>query len=292
MGFPLQSARQNRTIGQNRIGACSKSATNLATLIHDLDKRHSLRGQCCGNPERKKNLVHEDFDIDSLAAYLHLTPPQVAKMADRGKLPGRKVGGQWRFSQAEIHHWLEDRIGASAEEELIEVEGVLQRADKDAGGDAVSIAAMLPSEAVALPLAARTRSSVITSMVELAAATGLLWDPDKMAQAVKAREDLHPTALDNGVALLHPRRPMPTVLAEPFLALGRTYQGIPFGGTGGGLTDIYFLICSVDDRGHLRTLARLSRLVGDTSLLAKLRDAQTAIEMHDCIETFEDELPA
>ena len=33
----------------------------------------------------------DDFDIDSLAAYLHLTPQQVARLADRGKLPGRKV---------------------------------------------------------------------------------------------------------------------------------------------------------------------------------------------------------
>ena len=42
-------------------------------------------------------MARQDFDIDELAKYLHLTPPQVSRMADRGKLPGRKVGGQWRF---------------------------------------------------------------------------------------------------------------------------------------------------------------------------------------------------
>lgn len=230
-------------------------------------------------------MAPKDFDIDSLAAYLHLTPSQVAKLADRGRLPGRKVGGQWKFSPAEIHHWLEDRIGASDEEELIEVEGVLQRADQHNASEAVSITEMLPVDAVAFPLVARTRSSVITSMVDLAASTGLLWDPEKMADAVKAREELHPTALDIGVALLHPRRPMSNVLAEPLLALGRTHQGIPFGG--GGLTDIFFLICSVDDRGHLRTLARLSRLIGDSSLLTKLRESETAAEMHDCVAAVE-----
>ena len=88
-------------------------------------------------------MPHEDFDIDSLAVYLHLTPPQVAKMADRGKLPGRKVGGHWRFSPAEIHHWLEDRIGVSAEDELIEVVGVLQRAARDTENQDVSITSML-----------------------------------------------------------------------------------------------------------------------------------------------------
>ncbi|HRX81677.1 MAG: PTS sugar transporter subunit IIA [Planctomycetaceae bacterium] len=236
-------------------------------------------------------MAHEDFDIDSLAVYLHLTPPQVAKMADRGNLPGRKVGGHWRFAQAEIHHWLEERIGASGESELIEVEGVLQSAAEKTSDEVIAIASMLPLEAIEVPLSARTRNSVVNSMVGLAARTGLLWDPEKMAEAVRLRETLHPTALDNGVALLHPRRPMPTVLAEPVLALGRTSSGIPFGGPRGMLTDIFFLICSIDDRGHLRTLARLSRLVGDPEFLTALRESATPAATRDCFMEFESRIP-
>lgn len=233
-----------------------------------------------------RRMPENDFDIERLADYLHLSTAQVAKMADRGKLPGRKIAGQWRFSPAEIHHWLEDRIGASDEEELVEVEGVLTR---QPGPDAsVSIADMLPVEAIAVPLNARTRASVITAMCRLAAGTGLLWDPEKMAEAVRARESLHPTALDNGVALLHPRRPLPAILAEPLLALGRTYQGVPFGG--GSLTDIFFLICSTDERGHLMTLARLSRLIQDPSLLDEIRQAADPQQVHDTIARFEQSL--
>ena len=78
------------------------------------------------------------------------------------------------------------------------------------------------------------------------------------------------------MALLHPRRPLPQILAEPLLALGRTVQGIPFGGERGQLTDIFFLICSVDDSQHLRTLARLSRLISTESFLPALRSAADA----------------
>jgi PTS system nitrogen regulatory IIA component len=127
-------------------------------------------------------------------------------------------------------------------------------------------------------------------MSELAAETGFLWDSGKMAEAVRDRENLHPTALDNGVALLHPRRPLPAILAEAFLALGRTYQGIPFGGRRGSLTDVFFLICSTDDRGHLRTLARLSRLLNDDSFLAGIRTAEDAASMHSWIVQRESEL--
>lgn len=236
-------------------------------------------------------MVHEHFDIEQLAKYLHLASAQVSRMAERGKLPGRKIGGQWRFAQAEIHHWLEERIGASDEEGLVKVEGVL---DRDGQGQskqkAVSISDMLPCEAIAIPLAAKTRSSVITAMTGIAAETGLLWDPDKMADAVRARESLHPTALDNGVALMHPRRPLPNILAEAFLALGKTQRGIPFGGGRGNLTDIFFLICSTNDRGHLRILARLSRLIADGSLLDEIREASDAATVGALIAEREKEL--
>src|SRR5207248_8860875 len=96
------------------------------------------------------------------------------------------------------------------------------------------------------------------------------------AEAVRAREAMLPTAMDNGVALLHPRRPLPAILGQAFLALGRTDRGIPFGGARGALTDLFFLICSLDDRGHLRTLARLSRLLGDPALIEALRQAPDA----------------
>ncbi len=212
-----------------------------------------------------------DFDVDRLAAYLYLSPQQVGKMADRGQLPGRRIGGEWRFSPEEIHHWLEERIGASDQAELVEVEGVLERHAEDQEGPPELHKLLLPA-AIAIPLAAKTSNSVINAMVQLAGETGVLWDPDKMAEAVRVRETLHPTALDNGVAMLHPRRPLPTILAQPLLALGLTWQGIPFGGSKGVLTDVFFSICSMDDAEHLRILARLSRLLSSDGFLQSLRE--------------------
>jgi PTS system nitrogen regulatory IIA component len=220
-------------------------------------------------------MANDDFDVESLASYLHLLPQQVARLADRGKLPGRKVGGQWRFTQAEVHHWLENRIGLSDEDELVQVENVLQRAAPDHEKAEISIAELLPLSAIAVPLMARTRQSVISSMIDLAAKTDWLWDPSRMAEAVRSREEMHPTALENGVALLHPRRPLSNILGQAFLALGITPSGIPFG-AGMPMSDVFFLICSVDDGGHLRVLARLSRLLTVAGFLSALRSAPDA----------------
>ena len=231
----------------------------------------------------------DDFDLNSLAAYLHLDPAQVARLVERGKLPGRRVAGDWRFSRAEIHHWLEDRIGLSDEEELQRVEGALQAAGNDPL-DELSLVDMLPAEAIQIPRAARTRNSVIDSMVEVAARTGWLWDPVKLADAVRSREEMHPTALDNGVALLHPRRPLANMLEQAFLAFGRSEAGIPFGGSRGTLTDLYFLICSTDDRGHLHTLARLSRLLSSPEFISDLRAAPDAASVRELFARAEKEL--
>jgi nitrogen PTS system EIIA component len=227
-------------------------------------------------------MAQDDFDIDRLAAYLHMMPDVVAKLAERGKLPGRRVGGEWRFSAPEIHHWLEDRIGLSDDEALMQMESALDRASGETSIDQISIADLLKLESIAVPLDARTRSSVIVKMAELAARTHLLWDAEKMADALRAREEMHSTALDNGVALLHPRRPMPAILAEAVLALGITPGGIPFG-SGGSLTDIFFLICSTSDHEHLRILARLSRVINDQVFLAALRGADDARAVHQLI---------
>jgi PTS system nitrogen regulatory IIA component len=226
-------------------------------------------------------MANSDFDVDRLAAYLHMMPSAVLKLAERGKLPGRRVVGEWRFSAAEIHHWLEDRMGVSSDDELMQMEGALDRAGDAAEGE-VSIAGLIREESIEIPLDARTRASVITKMTELAARSGLLWDPNAMAEAVRAREEMHSTALDNGVALLHPRRPMPTILAEAVIALGVAPRGVPFG-SAGSLTDIFFLICSTSDREHLRILARLSRVINDQEFLAAMREASDAATLHQLI---------
>lgn len=235
-------------------------------------------------------MASKDFDIDQLAAYLHITPDQVTKMVTRGKLPGRRVNGQWRFSESEIHHWLEEQIGVSDAEELVKVEKILDRNWDTTIDDRTMLSEFMMVEAIEIPMQARTRGSVIREMCRLAASTGLLWDADTMAEAVQARESLHPTALENGVALLHPRRPQASILSDSLVALGISTQPIPFGNAAGHLTDVFFLICSTDDQIHLRILARLARIVSDEVFMTMLRSASSPAEALELIRTTEAEL--
>lgn len=127
----------------------------------------------------------EDFDIPGLAAYLHLDPAKVTRLAERNKIPGRKVGGTWRFARAEIHHWFESRIGDSGDaSELADMEDRLRRTPGVMMQD-VHLPDLLPREAIDVSLQARSQSSVITRMCDLAAGTGMLWDAAEMAESVR-----------------------------------------------------------------------------------------------------------
>lgn len=222
----------------------------------------------------------EDLDVGQLATYLNLNPDKVVKMATRGRLPGRRVGGQWRFSEAEIHHWVEDQIGVSDADELVRYERVV--APKFATHSTPSIASLCPSTRIEVPFLGRTRGSVIRRMCELATIGGMMWDAAAMRTAVENREQMHPTALQCGVALMHPRRPQTSILAESVIALGVCASPVPFSDQG-QLTDVFFLICSYDDPTHLRILARISRLITDTDLLDSLRASSGPSGAHQAI---------
>src|SRR5688500_4562730 len=236
-------------------------------------------------------MADDSFDIASLAAYLHMMPAQVSRLAERGKLPGRRIGGQWKFTRPEVSQWLEERMGLSGDEELAAMETHLRR-DGSHGASVSDLAELFPQECVAVPLAARTRASVIKAMCELGAASGRLWDVERMADAVSQRESMAPTALENGIALLHPRRPQSSILSEAVVATGITSGGSLFGEgpSASGLTDIFILIAATSDHEYLRTLARVSRIVNDRDWVTTLRAAPDAIAARELFLTRDAEI--
>ena len=156
-----------------------------------------------------------DFDLASLAVYLHITPQQVEKLASRGKVPGRKVQGKWVFSFAEIHHWMEERMGLLEEAELQKVEERLQERVSE-----MPLARMLRTESIAIPLRAKTKRSVIEEMVALAAETGMLWDTERMEEAIRAGAQTSKHDIAFHRAILHStHNPMTIRVGETLLQL-------------------------------------------------------------------------
>jgi len=215
-------------------------------------------------------MPYRNMSLDDFARHIGMDLREVQKLAERGKLPGEKVGGQWRFNRARVTEWLQQEMHLQSEQRLIEIERAMSGGEEGEWSPGI-VTGMLSVEGIDMALRAGSRSSIIREMIGLAERTGLLYDKDGLLEAVMAREELCSTALPNGVAVPHPRQPMPYVSAEPLICLGRVPSGVPFGSPDGILTCLFFLIVSHDDRSHLHVLARLVRMLDRDTVLA-LRD--------------------
>jgi PTS system nitrogen regulatory IIA component len=221
--------------------------------------------------------------IQEVAKLLGSDVRRVERMAKRGEIPCQKVGGQFRFNRAEITEWLQQRMGAMSHDHLVEVDAGItsQRPTQE---DAAIIAPLLRVEAVSTNLGSRTKSSTLRELVALADKTGLVLDFPTLQEAVIHREELCSTAIERGVAIPHPRRPLPEALAGPILVVAKTSQGIAFGAPDGRLTTLFFLTASQDDRHHLHILARLCRMLRDEDFLYHLTAAETPAGIIDLLK--------
>lgn len=235
-------------------------------------------------------MTEQEMDLAELAKYLHLDANKIERLLKQEKIPARRVGGEWTFNLHEINRWMEHQIGVADADELEKMEVSLQRYAGSSPNPEAIIRTMLPEHHIIKPLPAKTKGSVIREICDYAMQIGLIWDASKMAELIGQREEMHSTALDNGMALLHPRRPQPGLIGEPFLVMGVTSQGIPFGGPRGMLTDVFVLIGSREDAGHLQTLARFSRIIQVPEAMTAIRDLATPGEIWDQLVQIEQQL--
>jgi len=228
-------------------------------------------------------MPYRSMTIEDVARMLGADVRRVERMAKRGEIPCQKIGGQFRFNRAQITEWLQQSMSAMSHDHLAEVDAGITTQRQTPQDEAI-IAPLLRVEAVSTNLGSRTKNSTLRELVALAEKTGLVLDIQALQEAVIHREELCSTAIERGVAIPHPRRPLPEAIAEPILVVARTSQGIAFGAPDGRLTTLFFLTASQDDRHHLHILARLCRMLRDEDFINNLEAAETPREIIDLMK--------
>lgn len=224
----------------------------------------------------------EYISIGQLAAYLGWSTRFIEGLVRGERLPGLEIDGQWRFRRDDVVDWLEQKIQTLDTARVSELEARMEsslladgtfrttRADR--------LTSRLPLKGIALDAPAGSKADVLRSLATLAEATGLLFDKEHLLASLVDRESLCSTAMPGGIALCHPRRPVPSIIERQFLCLLRTSDPVDFGADDGGGASLFFLLCTPDDRSHLHGLARLARILqGNTIDL--LRSAGTSEEI-------------
>ena len=93
-----------------------------------------------------------------------------------------------------------------------------------------------------------------------------------------------------GVAIPHPRHPLPYDIVRSFAVVGLTFSGVPYGAEDGTLTRLFFLICCKDDRTHLHVLARLGGMLSEQSSIDALIASQSPGQLMETLANIEDSI--
>ena len=230
------------------------------------------------------------FNVDEVAAYLHLTAEDVERRVKDREMPFEKRGERIVFRKSDIDLWASQRILGLPERRLADFHLRFSRGLRKIVPQEAILPDMLARGAIDSAMTAKTRTSVLRQLVALAEKTWQVSDPKELLASLETREQQCSTAVPGGLALPHPSVQQPYLFESSFIVVGRAIQEIHFGAPDGQPTDLFFLICCQDDRFHLHTLARLCLMAMRTDLLAQLRQAPDAASMRDNLIAAEQEI--
>jgi len=209
---------------------------------------------------KKQGTDSQLLTMHELAVYLHLDEQTVSKLVAAGKIPSLQVDRQWRFKREAIDSWIEEQL-VGDDEKFVDVPDGMKLPLED----------LLPDQAIITNMRASTPIAVIEELAARAYTNGWLTDKPWFVGAVVERESLSSTAMEGGVAFLHTRAKDKGKIGRPFIVVGRSWSGIPFGAPDGNPTYLFFLLGLKYDRLHLPILGRLARALRNPATIAKLR---------------------
>lgn len=141
---------------------------------------------------------------------------------------------------------------------------------------------ILQPNCVKVPVENTEKEAVITELVDLLDANGLLSDRDVALDAVLTRERTQSTGTGAGIAIPHGKC---NGVKELVMALGIAHEPIEFGSIDGKPVTILFLLVSPSDQTglHIQALAQISRLMLNEQFKDAIVKATSAEEVYELL---------
>lgn len=133
--------------------------------------------------------MHEIMTIEEVAEYLRVSERTVYDWAQKGDLPGGKLGTTWRFKRSDVENWVNSRISKPSSE-------------KNKKG--MTSSATLTAERVII-VEEMDKDTILRNLVDLLAESPFVHNRDELLKGVFAREELMSTGIGFGVGVPHVR---------------------------------------------------------------------------------------
>lgn len=246
-------------------------------------------------PSQSPVFVKSDYlTLGQLASNLGWSVRFIEGLVRGERLPGLEIDGAWHFRRDDVIDWLEQKIQTLDASRVKQLE---KRVESSLVADGFyrrpvaidRLVSRIPDSGISLDVPLGSKSDVIRALVDLAEHTGLLYDRAHLHASLLDREALCSTAMPGGVALCHPRRPIPAAVSTQFVCLLRTQHPVDFGSPDGEGTSVFFLLCSPEDRSHLYGLARVARIL-HAGALDEIKRAENESDIKQVITTYENRI--
>ena len=145
----------------------------------------------------------------------------------------------------------------------------------------------MSTDAVEDDLRSTTRDGILRELSALLVEQGDQEGLENLISVLIAREELGSTGIGGGIAIPHGKL---KDLKEIKIAFGRCPGGVEFNAIDGKPVDLFFLLLAPENSAgeHLKTLAKVSRLLKNPKFCSSLRKAGSRQEIIDIISA-EDE---
>ncbi len=146
---------------------------------------------------------------------------------------------------------------------------------------AIALSELLNERQVILRLRSRQLPNALREVIQLLAQNGKIDAPEGFFEQVLAREQAHPSVVENGVAFPHARTDL---VDEIVIGIGRSRAGIPAGANQPRARLIF--VIGVPERlvnDYLICVGTLVRLVKDDAIRRTLLEAETPRQFLDAL---------
>jgi excisionase family DNA binding protein len=191
--------------------------------------------------------------LKELADYLRVNERTVLRMLKTGQIQGAKIGGQWRFNGSQIDSLFFPNTPPDAD--------AVPLATLTRTHIGIPVSRVMSADRMVPDMRADTVESAIEELTAHSLWNAVLMDVSELRQKCIAREGLLSTGVGHGVAIPHPRDPLPTLRAPAAIAFGRSRNGINFNAADGKPVHVFFLLCCQNIEVHLHILGRLANLL-------------------------------
>lgn len=132
--------------------------------------------------------MHEIMTIEEVAKYLRVSERTVYDWAQKGVIPGGKIGTTWRFKYSDIQKWVNNR---------------LNKGEKFNKNQQNIIPSLIPERV--LILESSSKQEVLNDLVHLLTQSSLVNNNSSLKKGIFERESIMSTGIGFGIAIPHVR---------------------------------------------------------------------------------------